>query len=83
MTKILDEEIYSYTFPYLKANLQAKKLHAQEKINRLLIDLANRQRASFDILDIANYEPAYWYWPKKESTETLANYIKRVTEYKK
>lgn len=81
LTKILDEEIYSHTSPYLKANLQAKKLHAQEKINRLLIDLANRQRASFDMLDIASYEPAYWYWPKKESTETLANYIERVSEY--
>ncbi|HGJ5884936.1 C80 family cysteine peptidase [Arsenophonus nasoniae] len=81
LTKILDKPISPHDPPLFKAMLQARKIHAQEKFNRILIDLAKRRRESFDMMDMASYYPAYPFWPNKDLSETISNYMKKVISY--
>jgi len=43
--------------------------------------LAKRQRESFDMMDMASYYPAYPFWPNKDLSETISNYMEKVISY--
>ncbi|HGJ5857067.1 hypothetical protein [Arsenophonus nasoniae] len=81
LVKVIESHTESYDPPYIKARHQARQLHAKEKLNLLFIDLVSRQRLSFDLYEMMNYQPDYSNWPAIEKNETIPDFIKKVVDF--
>ncbi|WP_339053967.1 C80 family cysteine peptidase [Arsenophonus endosymbiont of Crataerina pallida] len=81
LVKIIDSEAEINDPPYIKARHKARQLHAKQKMNLLFIDLIGRQRLSFDLYEMVNYQPSYSMWPQIQQNENIQDYFTQIIKF--
>lgn len=56
-------------------------MYAKQKLNLLFIDLIGRQRLSFDLYEMVNYQPGYSMWPPIKQHENIQGYFTKIVEF--